>query len=80
MDKETATSAGIKLEIPPELQNEIDEIALKRPRKAGIIEYHLFSKLYNNLRQVSKTYCVCCILLKLHSVTSTLKFSCSMNV
>ncbi|CAG2219072.1 unnamed protein product [Mytilus edulis] len=36
MDKETATSAGIKLEIPPELQNEIDEIALKRPRKAVI--------------------------------------------
>lgn len=38
MDEETATSAGIKLEIPPELQNEIDKIALKRPRKAGIIE------------------------------------------
>ncbi|CAG2251620.1 unnamed protein product [Mytilus edulis] len=36
MDKETATSAGIKLEIPPELQNEIDEIALKRPRKADL--------------------------------------------
>ncbi|OPL21040.1 hypothetical protein AM593_09463, partial [Mytilus galloprovincialis] len=36
MDEETATSAGIKLEIPTELQTEIDEIALKRPRKAVI--------------------------------------------
>lgn len=38
MDQEPSTSAGIKLQIPRELQIEIDEIALKHPREAGIIK------------------------------------------
>lgn len=35
MDEEPPTSYGIKRHIPPELQNEIDEIAAKRPREEG---------------------------------------------
>ncbi|CAG2247237.1 unnamed protein product [Mytilus edulis] len=36
MNEKASTSAGIKSEIPPELQNQIDEIALKHPREAAI--------------------------------------------
>ncbi|VDI60883.1 Hypothetical predicted protein, partial [Mytilus galloprovincialis] len=36
MNEKASTSAGIKREIPPELQNQIDEIALKHPREAAI--------------------------------------------
>ncbi|XP_071142658.1 uncharacterized protein [Mytilus edulis] len=36
MNEKASTSAGIKVQIPPELQNQIDEIALKHPREAAI--------------------------------------------
>lgn len=42
MNEKASTSAGIKSEIPPELQNQIDEIALKHPREAGIITSYKF--------------------------------------
>lgn len=35
MDEEASTSAGKKLQIPPELQNKIDKIARKPQREAG---------------------------------------------
>lgn len=37
MDEEPSTSGGIKCHIPLELQNEIDELASKHSREAGII-------------------------------------------
>ncbi|XP_076084764.1 uncharacterized protein LOC143055505 [Mytilus galloprovincialis] len=36
MNEKASTSAGIKCQIPPELQNQIDKIALKHPREAAI--------------------------------------------
>lgn len=38
MDEEPSTSSGIKSQIPPDLLNEIDVIAARHPRKAGIVE------------------------------------------
>lgn len=38
MDEEPSTSGGIKRLIPPELQDDVDEIAAKRQREAGIIK------------------------------------------
>lgn len=47
MDEEPSTSYGIKRSIPQELQDAVDEIATKLPRKAGMCTKHLISTLFS---------------------------------